>query len=130
MTAGAAATQGRDRYAIVRIYDLATAGPGRRVLVDRLWPRGISRDRAGIDEWLKDVAPSTELRRWYGHDPGRFEEFARRYRLELGHEPAAAAVAALLAEGRKSRVLLVTATRDIEHSAARVLRDHLLSLVR
>lgn len=76
------------------------------------------------------MAPSTELRRWYGHDPDRFEEFARRYRLELGRDPAAAAVAALLAEGRRSRVLLVTATRDIEHSAARVLRDHLLSFAR
>jgi uncharacterized protein YeaO (DUF488 family) len=125
---GGASTLRRGRFAVVRVYDLALAGPGLRVLVDRLWPRGISRDRAGIDEWLKEVAPSTALRRWYGHDTARFEEFARRYRAELAHEPAAAAVDRLVAAGRTSRVRLVTATRDVEHSAARVLCDHLASL--
>lgn len=117
-----------DRFSIARIYDLPNAGPGRRVLVDRLWPRGISREKAAIDEWQKDVAPSAELRRWYGHEPDRFEEFARRYRAELEAEPAASAVRNLVAAGRRSRVVLVTATRDIEHSGARVLRDHLMEL--
>jgi uncharacterized protein YeaO (DUF488 family) len=63
-----------------RIYDDPSPTDGTRVLVDRVWPRGLARDRARIDEWLKAVAPSTELRRWYGHDPGRFQEFRRRYR--------------------------------------------------
>lgn len=76
---------------VVRVYDEPDDQDGVRVLVDRVWPRGVSKDRAQLDEWLKAVAPSTALRKWYGHDPQRFAEFADRYRDELGApEPAAA----------------------------------------
>jgi len=73
---------------IKRIYDEAEASDGARVLVDRLWPRGVSRERADLDEWLKDVAPSPQLREWWDHDPARLEEFATRYRAELAGNPA------------------------------------------
>jgi uncharacterized protein YeaO (DUF488 family) len=75
---------------VVRVYEDPGRSPGEhRVLVDRLWPRGLTKTSVDFDEWEKDVAPSTELRRWYGHDPGRFAEFARRYRAELAGEPGA-----------------------------------------
>lgn len=107
---------------IARIYDDDLARRrGRRVLVDRLWPRGVARDGAPISEWLKDVAPSTELRRWYGHDADRFAEFARRYRDELADGPAADALSQL--RRNDGPLVLVTATRDVDHSAAAVLRD-------
>jgi uncharacterized protein YeaO (DUF488 family) len=117
---------GGGRIRIRRIYDDPDGGT-YRVLVDRLWPRGIKKDAAGLDHWAKDAAPSAELRRWFGHDPARFEEFARRYRVELGRPPASIAVAELHALARRRVVTLLTATRDIEHSGARVLRDHLRS---
>lgn len=96
------------------------------MLIDRLWPRGVSKHAAALDEWMRDAAPSTELRRWYGHDPAKFAEFARRYRDELGEKPGATAVARLLDLARSQPIALVTATRDVEHSGARVLLDHLL----
>jgi len=104
-------------------FDADTAHGGYRVLVDRLWPRGVSKQKAALDEWAKDVAPGTELRKWYGHDPARFDEFARRYREELHDPPAQAEVKRLRAVARDQRVVLVTATRDLEHSGALVLRD-------
>ena len=103
-----------------RVYDRETSG--YRVLVDRLWPRGLSKQDAAIDEWAKDVAPSTELRRWYGHQPARFAEFARRYRSELRE---AEAFQRLVTTARRRRVVLVTATRDLEHSGAKVLSEAL-----
>jgi uncharacterized protein YeaO (DUF488 family) len=81
----------------------------------------VAKANAPIDEWAKDLAPSTELRRWYGHDPVKFEEFARRYRDELEQPPASEAVGRLRARARRQRIVLVTATRDVEHSGARVL---------
>jgi uncharacterized protein YeaO (DUF488 family) len=102
------------------VYDEPT-GQGYRVLVDRLWPRGMSKDALVFDEWAKEVAPSTELRRWYGHDPERFAEFAERYRAELREPPAADALAALAKAGRRRSLVLLTATRDVEHSGATVL---------
>jgi len=113
---------------IVRVY----GDPGRqagdhRVLVDRLWPRGVRKEALDHDEWAKDVAPSDELRRWYGHDPARFAEFCRRYRAELRSLPGADAVARLAALAGRRRVVLLTATRDLEHSGARVLRDVIAS---
>lgn len=111
-------------FSIHRIYD-ESVPPGRKVLVDRLWPRGVKKSEAGLDEWLKDVAPSTELRRWYGHAVDRFDEFARRYRVELDSPPAVGAVAHLLDLAQGGPVLLLTATRDVAHSGARVLYDHL-----
>src|SRR6516165_4655813 len=81
-----------------RVYDEPEADDGTRVLVDRIWPRGMTKARAALGEWCKDVAPSTELRKWYGHDPDRFEEFTRRYRLELT-DPGRAGDAAHRDEG-------------------------------
>jgi uncharacterized protein YeaO (DUF488 family) len=93
------------------------------VLVDRLWPRGLTKEKADLDEWVKDVAPSTELRRWYGHDPARFEEFRRRYERELDGPAQAAALAGLRETAGKQTVTLLTATKDIDHSEAAVLAD-------
>lgn len=119
----------RARIAVRRVYDTGTAAPaGYRVLVDRLWPRGVGRADAPVDEWLKDAAPSTRLRRWYGHEPSRFDEFARRYRDELTRPPARAAVAHLAAVADERPLSLVTATRDVAHSGAEVLRRHLVDL--
>lgn len=115
----------RHELEIVRVYD--TLRPGSyRVLVDRLWPRGISKQQARLDEWMKDVAPSTELRRWYAHETSKFEPFAEQYRAELRREPGAGAVSRLRELAESRAVSLVTATRDVEHSGARVLYDHLL----
>ena len=108
-----------------RVYDDPSPEDGRRVLVDRLWPRGLAKARAGIDEWAKEVAPSTELRRWYGHDPARFEEFRRRYQAELADPQRQAAVRHLRELARSGPLTLVTATRDIDHSQAAVLAEHL-----
>ncbi|HEY7346407.1 MAG TPA: DUF488 family protein [Gaiella sp.] len=106
-----------------RAYEPAEAADGYRVLVDRLWPRGISKERARLDEWARELAPSSELRRWFGHDPGRFDEFRRRYLLEL------AAHGDELAELRKrasaGTLTLVYAARDGEHNDAVVLADAL-----
>jgi uncharacterized protein YeaO (DUF488 family) len=122
---------GSHEVRLARVYD-EVPGPdgGHRVLIDRLWPRGISREAGAFDEWCKDVAPSTELRRWYGHDPARFDEFAQRYRAELDVPPASAEVERLLGVARSQPITLVTATRDVDLSAARVLRDRLAELAR
>jgi uncharacterized protein YeaO (DUF488 family) len=108
-----------------RVYDEPSPEDGRRVLVDRIWPRGLAKATAGIDKWAKDVAPSTELRRWYGHDPARFEEFRRRYQAELADPQRQAAVRHLRELARSGPLTLVTATRDIDHSQAAVLAEHL-----
>jgi uncharacterized protein YeaO (DUF488 family) len=108
-----------------RVYDEAAEEDGTRVLVDRVWPRGVSKERAQLDEWAKDVAPSTELRRWYGHDPDRFDEFAERYRAELRSGDAERALARLRELAGAGRLTLLTATKDVEHSQAFVLADAL-----
>ena len=104
-----------------RVYEQAEPSDGRRVLVDRLWPRGLSKEKAHLDEWLKAVAPSDELRRWYGHDPAKFAEFTRRYQAELAEPDQAEALAHLRDEARAGPVTLLTATKDLEHSEAAVL---------
>lgn len=109
-------------FEIRRIYE-APEVDRYRVLVDRLWPRGISKGEAALDEWAKDLAPTTELRRWYGHDPAKFEEFARRYRAELASAPASGHLTRLQDLVKARPVALVTATRDLDRSGARVLRD-------
>src|SRR5215470_2762982 len=108
---------------IVRVYDHPDSHAGHRVLVDRLWPRGVAKASAPFDEWMKDVAPSPELRTWYGHEPERFDEFSKRYRAELGGGAAKKALDQLRTEARDGHVVLVTATRDVDLSAAAVLRD-------
>jgi uncharacterized protein YeaO (DUF488 family) len=104
-----------------RVYEPAEQSDGRRVLVDRLWPRGLSKERARLDEWLKAVAPSDELRRWYGHEPAKFAEFTRRYEAELEDPERAKAFGHLREEARSGPVTLLTATRDLERSEAAVL---------
>ena len=108
---------------IRRVYDAPEPPDGTRVLVDRLWPRGLAKDAAHVDEWLKDVAPSTELRRWFGHDPDRYREFTKRYRTELAEPPAKDALAHLRELTGSGPVTLLTATKDLAHSHARVLAD-------
>ena len=103
-----------------RVYEQAEPSDGRRVLVDRLWPRGLSKEKAHLDEWLKAVAPSDELRRWYGHQPARFAEFKRRYQTELTEPERAEALRHLHDEARSGPVTLLTATKDLEHSEAEV----------
>lgn len=96
---------------------------GVRVLIDRLWPRGLSKERACLDEWCRSVAPSTELRRWYGHDPQRFDEFRARYRRELGDAEPGTTLDHLVELSRERELVLLTATRDLEISHAAVLAD-------
>jgi uncharacterized protein YeaO (DUF488 family) len=108
---------------VVRVYDQPGADDGMRVLVDRIWPRGVSKERAHVDEWLKQVAPSTALRQWYGHDPERFLEFQRRYRDELSEPEPAAALQRLRDLARHNTVSLVTATKETDISQAAVLAD-------
>jgi uncharacterized protein YeaO (DUF488 family) len=106
-----------------RVYAEPTAEDGARVLVDRIWPRGLRKAAARLDEWAKDVAPSTELRTWYQHDPAKFDEFRRRYLAELSEPPAAGALARLRALAARRRVTLLTATREVDLSQAAVLAE-------
>jgi uncharacterized protein YeaO (DUF488 family) len=116
---------------VQRVYDASGHdGHDHRVLVDRLWPRGLKKADAELDEWLRDVAPSTELRRWYSHDVDRFAEFSRRYRRELREPPASTAVDHLIEVAETTPLTLLTATRDVDHSAAKVLHDRLSTLLR
>jgi uncharacterized protein YeaO (DUF488 family) len=109
--------------AIKRVYDQPEPGDGTRVLVERLWPRGLSKERAKVDTWLKEVAPSNDLRKWFGHDPGKFPEFRRRYEAELQSESGQAALAKLRDLAGQGKVTLVFAAHDSEHNNAVVLRD-------
>lgn len=106
-----------------RVYDAASPGDGVRVLVDRLWPRGLRRETARIDRWLKDVAPSDALRKWFGHDPARWDEFRNRYIAELKavDEP----LAELRKLARKGPVTLLYGARDDAHNNAVALREYL-----
>jgi uncharacterized protein YeaO (DUF488 family) len=109
---------------IKRTYDAPARGDGRRILVERLWPRGMKKGDLDADAWLKDVAPSTELRKWFGHRVERWEEFRARYRKELDRN-VAAWTPILEAAGRVNVTLLYSA-RDVLHNGARVLLDYLL----
>jgi uncharacterized protein YeaO (DUF488 family) len=108
---------------IKRAYEPPHESDGIRVLVDRLWPRGLARASARLDHWMKDVAPSPSLRVWFGHDPSRFADFAERYRDELRHRPED--LAPLLALANAGPVTLVYAARDEQHNHALVLRGFL-----
>jgi uncharacterized protein YeaO (DUF488 family) len=109
---------------IKRIYEEPERTDGYRALIDRLWPRGVSRKRAALDAWLKDLAPSSALRQWFGHDPDRWTEFARRYRAELRAQREA--LGELRQRARRGRVTLLTATRAERINHAVVLRALLL----
>lgn len=106
-----------------RAYEEARESDGRRILVDRVWPRGLSKDQARLHEWCKQVAPSPELRKWYGHDPRRFEEFARRYRGELEDAEHAEALAHLRSVVEAGPLTLLTGAKRSDISQATVLAD-------
>ncbi len=105
-----------------RAYQDATKSDGTRILVERLWPRGLSKDRAKVDLWLKDVAPSTELRKWFGHDPNRWQEFRRRYHQELHRHPEV--LQPLLAALADGPVTFIYGSREERYNAAVALRDY------
>ena len=105
-----------------RVYDRTPVAGGKRVLVDRIWPRGIKKEDLHLDLWLKDLAPSTALRKWFGHDPARWEEFQRRYRAELRQPEKQVRLRELLSLARKSPVTLLYSAKDEEHNQAVALR--------
>ena len=118
---------GAGPVAVKRVYDAPDPDDGARLLVDGLWPRGLRKEQVAVDEWLRDVAPSADLRKWYGHRPDRFDEFVRRYRTEL-RDPARAAALRRLREYRQAGpVTLLTSTRDLPHAHTAVLREVLES---
>lgn len=106
-----------------RVHDRPARSDGLRLLVDRVWPRGVSKAEARVDEWLRDVAPSTALRKWFGHDPERWEGFLERYFAELDRSPEA--VSAVAEPAREGRVTLLFGARDREHNNAVALRAYL-----
>jgi len=108
-----------------RVYDPPDPADGHRVLVDRLWPRGLAKNAAAVDEWLRAIAPSDELRRWYGHEAGRFAAFRERYGAELRAPERVGALAHLRELAGSGPLTLLTATRDVEHSQAVVLAERL-----
>jgi len=110
-----------------RVYEPAASSDGIRFLVEQLWPRGVKKTALQVDAWLKDVGPSTTLRRWFNHDPGKWNEFRRRYFREL--EANAEAVDPILKAARRGRVTLVYSSRDTEHNNAVALKDYLESRI-
>ena len=113
-----------------RAREAAARGDGFRVLVERLWPRGIRKLDLPLDDWLKEVAPSTELRKWFGHDPERWSEFQRRYREELKAKPASERLHALAERAAAQSVTLIFSSHDAEHSNALVLKEEIDKLAR
>lgn len=110
-------------YRIKRIYTEPAANDGYRVLVDRLWPRGMGKDAAKLDLWLKEIGPSDELRKWFGHQPERFAEFAKRYKIELADNPALAELQELATS--HATITLLYSAHDTEHNQAVVLQQYL-----
>jgi uncharacterized protein YeaO (DUF488 family) len=110
-------------FRLKRVYDNPAKADGRRVLVDRVWPRGLTKEKAQIDEWLKEIAPSTRLRKWFGHDPARWEEFKKRYAAELKDQREQ--VEQLAQQARKRTVTLLFGAKDIEHNNAVALKEFL-----
>ena len=113
----------RHKVRVRRIYDRTEPDDGIRVLVDRVWPRGLRKDRANFDEWTRDVAPSTELRKWYNHDPEKFDQFRSQYRRELEGPTRRATLEHLRTLLEGNPLTLLTATTDVEHSNATVLAE-------
>ena len=108
---------------IKRVYEQPAKGDGKRILVDRLWPRGLTKEKASIDLWLKDIAPTTELRKWFGHDPDKWKEFKKRYHQELKNNKAQVSI--LYEQLKKRRVTLVYGAKDEQHNEALVLKEWL-----
>jgi uncharacterized protein YeaO (DUF488 family) len=117
------ATHSKGAINIKRIYDAPSPDDGTRVLVDRLWPRGVAKKSAHVDEWLKEIAPSNELRKWFGHDPARWPEFQRRYKHELASQ--ADAIDGLRVLSKKGTLTLLYAAKDEAHNNAVVLQSYL-----
>ncbi len=111
------------RINLKRIYEAASEDDGVRILVDRLWPRGLSKDHAKVDLWVRDVAPSSELRRWFNHEPAKWDEFRRRYFSELGESVAARSI---LEAASRSKITMLFAAKDEERNNAVALRDYLV----
>ncbi len=111
-----------------RAYESASRADGTRFLVERLWPRGVSKTKLQVDAWLKDAAPSTELRRWFAHDPEKWNEFRRRYRNELDAQPEA--YRPIVSAARRGRVTLVYSSHDEQHNNAVALKEYLDRKVR
>lgn len=112
-----------------RAYEQPSADDGHRVLVDRLWPRGVSREEAGIDEWIKELAPSDDLRTWFGHDPQKWGTFRKRYRAELQARAKRESMEALARKARQGTVTLVYGAKDEEHNNAEALKDFLQKIL-
>jgi len=108
---------------IKRVYEKPEKEDGMRILVDRLWPRGLTKEKASIDLWLKEIAPTTELRKWFGHDPGKWKEFQKRYQKELSNNKEQASI--LFEQLKKGVVTLVYGAKDEEHNEALVLKEWL-----
>jgi uncharacterized protein YeaO (DUF488 family) len=108
---------------IKRVYEQPEKEDGKRILVDRLWPRGLTKEKASIDLWLKDIAPSTELRKWFNHDPAKWKEFQRRYQLELENNKEQVSILNELF--KKGAITLVYGAKDREHNEALVLKEWL-----
>ncbi|MGE5222195.1 MAG: DUF488 domain-containing protein [Omnitrophica WOR_2 bacterium] len=106
-----------------RAYEPASKDDGQRILVERLWPRGISKDKANLTAWIKDAAPSPELRKWFNHDPAKWDEFSRRYRAELKQQPEA--LEQLKGYINKGKVTFVYGARDEQHNSAQILKEYL-----
>jgi uncharacterized protein YeaO (DUF488 family) len=106
---------------IKRIYDTVSEDDGKRILVDRLWPRGLKKDEAKIDEWLKEIAPSDGLRKWFSHDPSKWQEFKNRYKKEL--KSKSEIIEKLRIEAKKGQVTLLFSAKDVEHNNAVVLKE-------
>jgi uncharacterized protein YeaO (DUF488 family) len=122
--------QDADRIKIKRAYEEAEPSDGYRVLVDRLWPRGVKKENLKLDEWAKEIAPSPDLRKWFGHDPARWEEFYRRYSDELSSPERHEILERLARLSRQGPVTLVYGAKDEEHNDAVVIRDKLVELIR
>jgi uncharacterized protein YeaO (DUF488 family) len=106
---------------IKRVYEQPDKDDGRRILVDRLWPRGLTKEKAGVDLWLKDIAPSTELRKWFGHDPDRWEEFKERYRAELAEADKMEVLRDIAERAEEENVTLLFGAKDTRHNDAQAL---------
>lgn len=119
-----------DNIRIKRAYEPKEEGDGYRVLVDRLWPRGISKERLGLDAWVKEIAPSDELRKWFNHDPSLFAEFQKRFRAELKRKEAREALAELVNRASAGTITLIYAAKDEGHNNAIVLRSMIANRLR
>jgi uncharacterized protein YeaO (DUF488 family) len=112
---------------IARVYDVLGADPANKLLIDRLWPRGLAKAKAPFEEWLRDIAPTPDLRKWYSHEVDKYDEFSRRYRAELTTGEPARLLASLRERAASAEIVLLTATKDLAHSSATVIRDLLRS---